>query len=143
MRLLDFAWSRRLDETPWTAFRGTMVHLTAPELAAAVTADRQPVLTTPASDVHALAVLLWTCATGDWPLDYRAAGIDRTTAAPADLFRANGERAVPLTPTAPRPELLGALRPVLLAAPADRPTAADLAAHLTALHDAAATAPVS
>ncbi|MFJ1751314.1 protein kinase [Kitasatospora sp. NPDC088134] len=136
VRLIGFAWSRRLGETPWTAFRGTMVHLTAPELATDITAGGQPVLTTFLSDVYALAASLWTAATGDWPLDYEAAGIDRKAAGPVVLLEAIGERTVPLTPTEAWPELQQVLKDVLLTDAKDRPPATELADRLTALHEA-------
>ncbi|MFB7946615.1 hypothetical protein ACFC6L_17075 [Kitasatospora phosalacinea] len=136
VRLIDFAWSRQLGETPWTAFRGTMVHLTAPELAAEITAGGQPVLTTFVSDVYALAASLWTCVTGDWPLDYEAAGIDRKSTGPVALLEAIGERAVPLVGTEVWPELQQVLKDVLLAEAEDRPLATELADQLAALHEA-------
>jgi serine/threonine protein kinase len=136
VRLIDFAWARQLGETPWTAFRGTMVHLTAPELAAEITAGGQPVLTTFASDVYALAASLWTCVTGDWPLDYAAAGIDRKSTGPVALLEAIGERAVPLVGTEVWPELQQVLKDVLLSDAKDRPPAAELADRLTTLHEA-------
>jgi hypothetical protein len=110
-----------------------MVHLTAPELAARIVADQQPVLTTRAADVYALAGTLWTCVTGHWPLDYPAAGIDRRTLGPADLLTAVATRSVPLTATIPWPETQSVLRPVLLAAAADRPTPDELADLIEAL----------
>ncbi|MFI1521625.1 protein kinase domain-containing protein [Kitasatospora cineracea] len=136
VRLIDFAWARQLGETPWTSFRGTMVHLTAPELAAEITAGGQPVLTTFRSDVYALAAALWTCVTGDWPLDYEAAGIDRQSIGPAALLEAIGERTVPLAGTEVWPELQQVLKPVLLGDAKDRPLATELADQLTALHEA-------
>jgi hypothetical protein len=126
VRLLDFAWSRRAGTTPWTSFTGTMVHLTAPELAARIVTGPQPVLTTRASDVYALAGTLWTCVTGDWPLDYPAAGIDRRALGPADLLTAVAGRSVPLTTTTRWPEMQAVLRPVLLSGPDDRPAAEEL-----------------
>ncbi|MFK0193318.1 protein kinase [Kitasatospora sp. NPDC090308] len=136
VRLIDFAWARQLGETPWSVFRGTMVHLTAPELAAEIAAGNQPVLTTFMSDVYALAASLWTVVTGDWPLDYEAAGIDRKAAGPTALLEAIGERAVPLVGTEVWPELQQVLEDVLLAEAKDRPLATELADRLTALHEA-------
>jgi serine/threonine protein kinase len=133
VRLLDFAWARRTGTTPWPSFTGTMVHLTAPELAARIVADQQPVLTTRAADVYALAGTLWTCVTGHWPLDYPAAGIDRRTLGPADLLTAVAGRSAPLTATIRWPETQAVLRPVLLAAADDRPTADELADLIGAL----------
>ncbi|MGW4384825.1 protein kinase domain-containing protein [Kitasatospora sp. NPDC004531] len=125
-RLLDFAWSRKIGSTPWTAFDGTMIHLTAPELAARIITGPQPVTTTQPADVYALAGTLWTCATGTWPLHYSAAGLSRET--PLGKHReAIAARAVPLSQALPWPAIQNHLRPVLLAEPDDRPTAAELA----------------
>ncbi|MER7771901.1 hypothetical protein [Kitasatospora sp. NPDC096140] len=126
VRLLDFAWSRRLGSTPWTAFDGTMIHLTAPELAAAIITGPQPVDTTQTADVHALAGTLWTCVTGTWPLDYEAAGLGRGTPV-AEIRKAIATRAVPLAASTPWPTLQARLRDVLLAGPDDRPSAVELA----------------
>ncbi|MFF0292392.1 hypothetical protein ACFYST_02575 [Kitasatospora sp. NPDC004614] len=125
-RLIDFAWSRKLGSTPWPTFGGTMLHLTAPELAARIITGPQPVTTTQPADVHALAGTLWTCATGTWPLDYEAAGLNRETPL-EDRRKAIAARVVPLSGTSPWPTLQDQLRPVLLAEPDDRPTAAELA----------------
>lgn len=126
VRLLDFAWSRRLDSTPWTTFDGTMIHLTAPELAARIITGPQPVDTTRPADVYALAGTLWTCVTGSWPLDYAAAGLSRGTPV-EELRKAIATRAVPLSSSTPWPALQARLRFVLLAEPDDRPSAAELA----------------
>ncbi|MFF7992422.1 hypothetical protein ACFZDG_21840 [Kitasatospora xanthocidica] len=126
VRLLDFAWSRQVGTTPWMAFDGTMIHLTAPELAARIISGPQPVATTQASDVYALAGTLWTCATGRWPLDYEAAGLGR--GAPVEEMRkAIATRAVPMSTTTPWPALQARLGYVLLAEPDHRPTATELA----------------
>ncbi|MFE4973634.1 hypothetical protein ACFRAR_16165 [Kitasatospora sp. NPDC056651] len=125
VRLLDFAWSRRLDSTPWPTFGGTMIHLTAPELAARIINGPQPVETTQTADVYALAGTLWTCATGTWPLDYDTAGLDKD--APVEAIRkAIAHRAIPMSTAMPWPALQARLRYALLAAPDDRPTAAEL-----------------
>ncbi|MFD4658220.1 hypothetical protein ACFWP2_21630 [Kitasatospora sp. NPDC058444] len=126
VRLLDFAWSRRLDSTPWRAFDGTMIHLTAPELAARIINGPQPVETTRTADVYALAGTLWTCVTGKWPLDYATAGLEAGTPVEA-IRRAIAHRAVPMSTVMPWPALQARLRYVLLAAPDERPTAAELA----------------
>ncbi|MFF2950001.1 hypothetical protein ACFVVU_01415 [Kitasatospora sp. NPDC057965] len=125
VRLLDFAWSRRLADTPWSRFDGTMIHLTAPELAARIINGPQPVRTTQPTDVYALAATLWTCATGAWPLDYEAGGLAKD--APVEAKRkAIAHRAVPMATATPWPALQARLRYVLLAAPDDRPTATEL-----------------
>ncbi|MFE7593019.1 hypothetical protein ACFU6K_26785 [Kitasatospora sp. NPDC057512] len=126
VRLLDFAWSRRLDSTPWPTFDGTMIHLTAPELAARIINGPQPVATTQTADVYALAGTLWTSVTGTWPLDYDTVGLDKGTPVKA-IRKAIAHRAVPLSTAMPWPAFQARLRYVLLAAPDERPTAAELA----------------
>ncbi|MFD7547386.1 hypothetical protein [Streptomyces sp. NPDC059816] len=126
VKLIDFAWSRKVGTTPWTAFRGTMVHLMAPELADWISSGRQPAKTSPEAEVYALAGVLWTCATGSWPLDYRAAGINRQAAGPEGLRDAIATGRLPLARATSWPELQDVLRPVLLSQPADRPSAAGL-----------------
>ncbi|MFJ7279783.1 hypothetical protein [Kitasatospora sp. NPDC098663] len=125
VRLLDFAWSRQTGITPWSTFDGTMIHLTAPELAARIINGPQPVETTQSADVYALAGTLWTCITGRWPLDYETAGIG-VDAPVEEKRKAIAHRAVPLSTVLPWPSLQARLRHVLLAAPDDRPTAAEL-----------------
>ncbi|MFG2911301.1 hypothetical protein ACGF0D_00175 [Kitasatospora sp. NPDC048298] len=126
VRLLDFAWTRRIGSTPWPRFDGTMIHLTAPELAARIINGPQPVETTRTADVYALAGTLWTCATGTWPLDYETAALETGTPV-EEIRKAIAHRAVPLSTATPWPALQDRLRDVLLAAPDDRPTAAELA----------------
>ncbi|MFG2905429.1 hypothetical protein ACGF13_10270 [Kitasatospora sp. NPDC048286] len=126
VRLLDFAWTRRIGSTPWPRFDGTMIHLTAPELAARIINGPQPVETTRTADVYALAGTLWTCVTGTWPLDYATAGLGAGTPV-EEIRKAIAHRAVPLSTAMPWPALQARLRHVLLAAPDDRPTAAELA----------------
>ncbi|WP_405003245.1 hypothetical protein OHV13_01655 [Kitasatospora purpeofusca] len=125
VRLLDFAWSRQVGSTPWRRFDGTMIHLTAPELAARIVDGPQPVDTTQTADVYALAGTLWTCVTGKWPLDYETAGIE-ADAPVEEKRRAIARRAVPMSTAMPWPALQARLRYVLLAAPDDRPSAAEL-----------------
>ncbi|MDY0812631.1 protein kinase domain-containing protein [Kitasatospora purpeofusca] len=125
VRLLDFAWSRQVDGTPWRRFDGTMIHITAPELAARIIDGPQPVETTKAADVYALAGTLWTCVTGRWPLDYEAVSLGRGASVEA-MRTAIAHRAVPLSTAMPWPALQARLRYVLLAGPDDRPTAAEL-----------------
>ncbi|MEV7783585.1 hypothetical protein [Kitasatospora sp. NPDC088351] len=126
VRLIDFAWSRQIGITPWLTFDGTMIHLTAPELAARIITGPQPVNTTQPADVYALAGTLWTCVTGKWPLDYEAAGLGKGTPL-AEMRKAIATRAVPMSAVMPWPALQARLRYVLLAEPDDRPTAAELA----------------
>ncbi|MGX2997025.1 hypothetical protein JNUCC64_22640 [Streptomyces sp. JNUCC 64] len=130
VRLIDFAWSHREGTRPWTAFSGTMVHLMAPELAAWISTGPQPVTTSRSAEVYALAGVLWTCATGDWPLDYRAFGVDRRAAGPDGLRDAIATGRLPLTKASPWPGFQEVLRSVLMSGAADRPTAAELGAAL-------------
>ncbi|MFB7124254.1 hypothetical protein [Kitasatospora sp. NPDC056273] len=126
VRLLDFAWSRRIGSTPWPTFGGTMIHLTAPELAARIINGRQPVTTTQTADIYALAGTLWTCTTGTWPLDYATAGLPKGTPV-EEIRKAIAHRAVPMSTAMPWPALQARLSYALLAAPDERPTAAELA----------------
>ncbi|MEU3098495.1 hypothetical protein ABZ690_28010 [Streptomyces sp. NPDC006967] len=126
VRLIDFAWSWHEGEEPVSGFSGGIVHLMAPELAAAVARGDGPVTPTRASDTYALAGVLWTCASGGWPLDYKAAGIDRKAAGPDGVRDAIATGRLPFAP-AVWPELQDALRPALAAVPEDRPTAGELA----------------
>ncbi|MER7705427.1 hypothetical protein ABTX81_21360 [Kitasatospora sp. NPDC097605] len=126
VRLLDFAWSHQTGTTPWQRFDGTMIHLTAPELAARIMNGPQPVFPTLPADVYALAATLWTCVTGAWPLDYETAGLGKDTPL-SELRKAIAHRAVPISTTMPWPSLQARLRYVLLCAAEDRPTAAELA----------------
>lgn len=132
VRLLDFAWSRQLGTTPWTTFTGTMIHLTAPEVAARIITGPQPVDTTQPADVYALAGTLWTCATGKWPLDYDDACLGRDTSV-AELRKAIADKSVPLSGLMPWPALQARLRHVLLTEADDRPTAAELADFIEAV----------
>ncbi|MFJ7909059.1 hypothetical protein [Kitasatospora sp. NPDC096204] len=126
VRLLDFAWTRRIGSTPWPRFDGTMIHLTAPELATRIINGPQPVETTRTADVYALAGTLWTCVTGTWPLDYASAGLETGTPV-EEIRKAIAHRAVPMSTAMPWPALQARLRYVLLASPDDRPAAAELA----------------
>ncbi|MEV6976228.1 hypothetical protein [Kitasatospora sp. NPDC093806] len=133
VRLIDFAWSRKRGTTPWTAFDGTMLHLTAPELAARIAVGPQPVKTTQAADVYALAGTVWTCVTGSWPLDYDKAGISPRELGVTGLREAIAARRVPLVPAAVWPELQTVLSQALLAASRDRPSAGELAGLVAAV----------
>ncbi len=133
VRLLDLAWAWRPGFEPSDAFRGGIVHLLAPELAASIGVGIIPVTPSPAAEVYALAGTLWTCLTGRWPLDYQAAGIDPQQLTPVQLRARIANRAAPLDPIRPWPELQKPLRDVLLAPRSSRPTAAELGDLLAAI----------
>ncbi|REK88783.1 hypothetical protein DY245_19095 [Streptomyces inhibens] len=127
VRLIDCSWSWREGTEPAGDFRGGITHLVAPELAASINAGIQPVTPSTAAEVYALAGTLWTCITGRWPLDYAAAGIDPHRLTPAELRAHLATGRIPLDTAAPWPKFQDVLRPVLLAEPAERPAAAELA----------------
>ncbi|SEE96155.1 hypothetical protein SAMN05428954_4808 [Streptomyces sp. 2112.3] len=126
VRLIDCSWSWREGTEPAAGFRGGLTHLVAPELAASINAGIQPATPSTAADVYALAGTLWTCATGRWPLDYAAAGIEPGRLTPAELRAQIADRRLPLDTAAPWPAFQDILRPVLLDRASDRPTAAEL-----------------
>ncbi|WP_329386387.1 hypothetical protein [Streptomyces sp. NBC_01716] len=132
--LIDFAWSwhEGTGTARWRAFYGGITHLVAPELAAWITDGPQPVVPSARSDVYALAGVLWTCATGRWPLDYTAAGI-QPDVGPAERRAAIAVGNIPLDSATPWPEFQDVLRPVLLSGPDDRPTAVELGNALASL----------
>lgn len=127
VKLIDLAWAWRPGWDQGESFNGGMTHLLAPEIAAAVLTGGRPVVVTPAADVYSAAAVLWTCATGTWPLDYRTVGIDPKACTPHRLREHIATGRIPLTTARPWPALQEALLPVLLSAPDDRPTAAELA----------------
>ncbi|MEU5069587.1 hypothetical protein AB0G95_36765 [Streptomyces virginiae] len=133
VQLIDLAWAWGPGFEPTNAFRGGIVHLLAPELAASINVGLTPITPSPAADVYALAGSLWTCVTGGWPLDYHAAGIDPHHLSPAQLRARISNRAAPLSPARPWPELQKPLRDVLLAPRSNRPTANELEDLLAAL----------
>ncbi|MFF5448592.1 hypothetical protein [Streptomyces sp. NPDC012888] len=133
VRLIDLAWAWRPGWDQGNGFEGGITHLLSPELAAAVLTGDKPVVVTPAAEVYALAGVVWTCATGTWPLDYEAAGIDPKACGPGDLRRYIATGRVPVTAHRPWPRLQDVLLPVLLDRPADRPTAGELGRTLAAL----------
>ncbi|MEU3028012.1 hypothetical protein ACPCBC_17110 [Streptomyces incarnatus] len=125
-RLIDWsrAWSADSGLPP--AGRG-LVHLASPETLA--DADK-PV--TAADESWTLAAMLWWAASGRWPRDYRALGIDPAMFTTAELARVLERRPAPLGRIA-WPELEQVLRTVLTAPAASRPTAAELALHLAGI----------
>lgn len=82
-------------------------------------------------ETYTLAATLWRCATGRWPLNYQAAGIDPSRLSAAQLRSLIASRQIPLDETVVWPTLQDVLRPIL-AAPRDaRPSAQDLLADLS------------
>jgi serine/threonine protein kinase len=127
VRLIDFAWSWRKGHEPSAEYQGGITHLVAPELAASLSTGIEPVAPSAVAEVYALAGSLWTCATGRWPLDYDAAGLDPKTITPVRRRAVIADRRIPLDAAKPWPELQDVLRPVLLGGGEDRPTAGQLA----------------
>ncbi|MFF1873188.1 hypothetical protein ACFVXD_30540, partial [Kitasatospora herbaricolor] len=130
-RLIDLAGAQgpRLLTDPAlnTSYNGALAHREGPELARALAANT-PVHPTYASDVYALAASLWTAATGHWPLNYPAAGIDPHSATLTELRTAIGTGRIPLHTAPPALSVLcNILRPALDPDPASRPRAAELA----------------
>ncbi|MER6445491.1 hypothetical protein [Streptomyces venezuelae] len=133
VRLLDMSWAWREGFEPPAAFRGGIVHLLAPELAASIGVGIMPVAPSPSAEVHALAGSLWTCVTGRWPLDYQAAGIDPDRLDVVQLRARVASRKVPLDVARPWPEVQDVLQSVLMAPRRERPSAADLSDALARL----------
>ncbi|MFJ2580609.1 hypothetical protein [Kitasatospora aureofaciens] len=132
-RLIDFANAQGESPLPEgelnTPFSGGLAHLEAPELAAGGGATP-----TPASDVYALGGSLWVAASGQWPLDYSAVGVDPQAASLSELRAVIAEGRVPLNRAGTAvPSLLGVLAPALDPHPDNRPTADELARSLGAL----------
>ncbi|WP_414169918.1 hypothetical protein ACMATS_32580 [Streptoverticillium reticulum] len=129
-RLIDFGWARRAVRTPdRPAYRGGISHLTAPETARAIAQGRQPAASTCSTDVFALAGTLWACLAGRWPVDYRASGLPPHHT-PEQRRAVLATRSFRLTGPLPHTALQDLLRTALLSAPADRPSAAELAGQL-------------
>ncbi|MEU4116333.1 hypothetical protein AB0F71_17770 [Kitasatospora sp. NPDC028055] len=132
VRLLDLAWAWSPAFPPSPIFQGGITHLIAPELAAAVESGVRPVRATVESDAYALAGTLWTCVTGQWPLDYDAVGIGPGVG-PGTRRAAIATGRIPLRPDEPWPTLQAVLRPVLREPARSRPTATELATALEEL----------
>jgi hypothetical protein len=126
VRLIDMSWSWRPGFSPSPRFMGGVPHLLAPELAASIEAGDRPVMPSSSAEVYALAGLLWTCATGRWPLDYGWVGIRPHAIGAAGLRQAISVRGIPLDSDRPWPELQHVLKDVLLAPASERPTATQL-----------------
>ncbi|MFG2677169.1 hypothetical protein [Streptomyces sp. NPDC048445] len=128
VRLIDLAWSWREGTRPPPVTGVGIDHLVPPELALRGAGD-MPLDAGRAADVYTLAATLWTCVTGTWPLDYRAAGITPEHLTSDQLRPQIATGRIPLRTETPWPEL----QTVLLSRPGDRPTARDLAQTLTRL----------
>ena len=127
--LIDCSWAWHPARLfPSGLFRGGMPHLLAPEVAAAVEAGARPVTVSRAAEVYTLAASLWWSVTGDWPLDYGAAGLDPTEMSAGQLREVIGSRRLALPPTSTWPAMQAALGTALRPDPARRPTAGGLAA---------------
>ncbi len=120
VRLIDWTWAWRASFPQHRAFRGGIPHLLAPELAATITTGTRPVQPTSQAEVYTLAACLWRCATGNWPLDYQAVGINLEDMTAADLRAQIATGTIPLTSTTDWPELQKLLRLHLTPHPADR-----------------------
>ncbi|MEV6080189.1 hypothetical protein AB0L80_34560 [Streptomyces sp. NPDC052069] len=132
VRLIDLAWSWREDMRPPPVTGVGIDHLVPPELAQRGAGD-MPLDAGMAADVYTLAATLWTCVTGTWPLDYRAAGITPEELT-SDQFRSQiATGRIPLRTETPWPELQVVLQQAMLNSPRDRPTARDLARTVTRL----------
>ena len=132
VQLIDYAWAQGHPVPIAIPFKGTLVHSTAPELAAQIGRGEVAAMT-PAAEVYTLAATLWTCATGAWPWDYTAAGIDAKIADIRELWEAIGRHALTRLPGPAWPQLRTVLAHGLATEPADRPTMADLIDELSHL----------
>lgn len=131
VRLVDCSWAWSPDLSPSYMFRGGLVHLLSPQLAASVEEGIRPVAPTQQDEVYTLASSLWWACTGSWPLDYEAAGVSTGKMTAPELRRIIGEGHVPLASAdKPWPSFLGALRATLSAPASQRPTPLQLAAWL-------------
>ncbi|MFD0264840.1 hypothetical protein ACFVH7_42025 [Kitasatospora indigofera] len=144
-RLIDLAGAQGprplTDPALNTPYNGALAHLEAPELARSLTTDT-PAHPTYASDVYALAASLWTAATGHWPLNYPAAGVNPHSATLTELRTAIGTGHIPLHTAPPALSVLcDTLRPALDPDPASRPRAAELAQALQAPYQALQSVP--
>ncbi|MEV0976553.1 hypothetical protein [Streptomyces sp. NPDC049915] len=127
--LIDCSWAWHYARlAPSRMFRGGMPHLLAPELAAAVEAGMSPVAPDPAAETYTLAASLWWAITGDWPLDYAAAGVDPSELSAAQLRKAIGLGQFRVRLSSTWPAVQDVLRAVLTEPPGRRLTASALAA---------------
>jgi hypothetical protein len=126
---IDCSWAWRPGALPASSlFRGGLPHCLAPELAAEVEAGVRPLVTTQAAEVYALAASLWWAITGEWPLDYDAAGVATSGMPPEQLRGAISSGRIPLLPPKAWPPVQEVLAAALHPDPDQRPRAAELAA---------------
>ncbi|WP_322974852.1 protein kinase domain-containing protein [Actinacidiphila epipremni] len=124
--VIDYALACGPGGGPRLPYRGALTHTTAPEIAAAVlaTVPCTHVPAEPPADVWSLGASLFWCWTGRRPVDYEDA-VPRE-----DKLRAIATGAtLPLDDARPWafPRFEAAIRACLTPAPADRPSAADVA----------------
>lgn len=125
---IDCSWAWHPSNFPASSlFRGGLPHLLAPELAAEVEAGVRPLVTTKAAEVYALAASLWWAITGEWPLDYDAAGVATAGMSAGRLRDVISSGRVPLHPPKAWPPVQEVLATALHPEPDHRPTAAELA----------------
>ncbi|WDM16012.1 hypothetical protein J3S85_33665 [Streptomyces lavenduligriseus] len=125
-RFVDWAWSWH-SLPPSTHFTGGLVHLSAPEVLAQAASGQRPVTTSQPDEVWTLAASLWWAATGQWPRNYAAIGVDPAKHTTAELTALLLHTPAPLGRITYWPDLEDALRTVLTTVPARRPTALQLA----------------
>ncbi|MGW1275513.1 phosphotransferase [Streptomyces tsukubensis] len=130
--LTGCTWSTHHTLTHSPRFTTGLIHLAAPELLTQAAGPHHPVTTQPA-EVYALAAGLWWAATGRWPHDYQAAGINPAPLTAGALRKARLECMIPLAPLTAWPDLAEVLTPVLISTPDRRPSALQLAQWLREL----------
>lgn len=127
-RLIDWsrAWSADSDVHP--AGGAGLVHLASPEMLARA---ERPTCTTAADETWMLAAMIWWAASGRWPRDYRALGIDPSMFTETELAKVIVRHPAPFGGLDHWRQLDTVLRAVLDAPEASRPPAADLALQLS------------
>ncbi|WP_186785640.1 lipopolysaccharide kinase InaA family protein [Streptomyces misionensis] len=133
-QLIDWssAWSPTSGLPPVATHTSGSVHQASYELLARSDGLHAAVATV-ADDVWALAASIWMAASGRWPRNYRCLGIDPSSFTETELARVVSRHRAPLGRIGHWPELETALRTVLDAPEASRPTAAELGRNLRAL----------
>ncbi|WP_432158036.1 phosphotransferase [Streptomyces sp. bgisy153] len=123
VRLIDCTWVSGPSLAPSHAYLGGLLHLMSPELMHRIEAGARPVTTEPPDEVYALAAGLWWAATGTWPRDYAAAGVDPARFTAAVLRGLLLRNRVPYGHISHWPQLEEVLRNVLEPPGSRRPTA--------------------